>query len=193
MNTEAATREQYLRSAGQTSLHACPTALADAVNRRAAQLVGSLRAPALRSPACLAIPGTRAGWLPPSRSARLHLPACPSLHAHYRRFTATTDALTPALPATPSLSRAGLPVLRALPSHHSVSNHPTLPCCRFCMLLSSAGLLSVEASPFTRRLAGYAWPNRVRHSTDWRFAFGCSPPHLAMAQLRLATGRELTA
>src|SRR4030042_4538274 len=53
MNTEAATREQYLRSAGQTSLHACPTALADAVNRRAAQLVGSLRATALRSPACL--------------------------------------------------------------------------------------------------------------------------------------------
>jgi hypothetical protein len=46
--------------------------------------------------ASLTLSGTVPSMLPSLPLRRLHLPARPSLHAHYRRFLATMGALTPA-------------------------------------------------------------------------------------------------
>ena len=77
---------------------------------------------------------------------------------------------------------------------HSVSNHPAHFCCSFDTLpVSSTNppkALGVKTSPFPCRLVNNAWPNRVRHPTDWSLASCCSPPHLAVTQLQSATGRR---
>ena len=44
-----------------------------------------------------------------------------------------------------------------------------------------------QASPYTRRLAAFTPPNRVRFTTDCQFASGCSPPRLMTTQLPSAT------
>ena len=107
------------------------------------------------------------------------------------RFNATMGALTPG-----RLSAAGqvsLIHVRGLPDH-SVSNHLARPRRRFDTLPfqrdGSPAFRQVQASPFTRGLAGHARPNRVRHPTDWSFTSCCFPPCLAAAQLQSVTGRR---
>jgi len=108
-------------------------------------------------------------------------------------------ALTPVPPAL-GLYRAGTPTfpIQVSPLHahdlpdHSVSNYPMSRRRSFHTLpLSSTGPPSFgrgKASPFTRRLARFIRPNRVRCSTDWSFTSRCSPPRLTATQLRSITG-----
>jgi hypothetical protein len=115
------------------------------------------------------------------------------------RLFATTGALTPAQWALRTLTRGNehppCPeqvslIHRTRPSMHSVTNHLARP------VIASPLPDQRDRPPglnpgldFALRLQAhrYARPNRVRHPTDCMFASGCSPPHLAAAQLPLAT------
>lgn len=44
-----------------------------------------------------------------------------------------------------------------------------------------------QTSPCIRTFVALPPPNRVRYPTDWQFASGCSPPHLTVTQLPLAS------
>ena len=103
----------------------------------------------------------------------------------------------------------------ALPSLHSVTNHPThsviaslLPTqrdrlpdsgLRPAASLPSRGLANLWQTSCFRPSSGLdfatneearrsARPNRVRFTTDCKFTSGCSPPHLTATQLPLAIG-----
>ena len=94
---------------------------------------------------------------------------------------------------SPARCRAGLSASRASPSGLSVSNHPTASSDRFVTCpVSVAGfpLIAGLGFAFPSETRQSARPNRVRVTTDCPFAFRCSPHHLAMTQLRSATGRK---
>ncbi len=132
-------------------------------------------------------------------------------------FCATMDALTPARrPHLPPCSGQVSLVHMARTSLHSVTNHPAYPVIASLLpsqrdRLPEPGLRPASSMPcrglanlwqtscfrpcsglgFTfneqaRRIAG---PNRVRFTTDCKFASGCSPPRLAATQLPSAIGR----
>jgi len=117
---------------------------------------------------------------PVFRLPSFHLPA--SLRSTVvTRFTATTDALTPASRARELFAQRAHPALAGLPdycrltSNHSVSNHLRVvrdsPGC-------DRSFLSLQASSVARRLAHSRRPNRVHR--------GCLP-----GQPVLRTGRSL--
>jgi hypothetical protein len=109
-----------------------------------------------------------------------------------------------------AICRTGLSTSRTSPSGLSVSNHPSAPPDRFGTCPVSVGGKAGqgsggEAVGIARRgfplVAGLGFatppearqsarPYRVRHPTDCPFAFRCFPPHLAVTQLRSATGRK---
>ena len=94
---------------------------------------------------------------------------------------------------SPARCRAGLSTSRASPSGVSVSNHPTASSDRFVTCpVSVAGfpLIAGLGFAFPSEARQSARPNRVRVTTDCPFAFRCSPHHLALTQLRSATGRK---
>jgi len=115
------------------------------------------------------------------------------------RFFATTGALTPAQWALRTLSRGNehppCPgqvslIHSARPSMHSVTIHLTRPAIASPLPAQRDRLPGLcPGLDFALGLQAhrYARPNRVRHPTDCIFASGCSPPHLAAAQLPLAT------
>jgi hypothetical protein len=140
------------------------------------------------------------------------------------RFLATMDALTPARGAlrTPTSGNEHPPlpgqvslVHMALPSLHSVTNHPTRPVIAFLLptqrdrlpepglrpatSLSCRGLANLWQTSCFRPCSGLDFaiseearrsvrPNRVCHPTDCKFASGCSPPRLTATQLPSAVG-----
>jgi len=82
-------------------------------------------------------------------------------------------------------SATGLPVSLESPSQAFRPQPRSVPICRFsCHVNADSGF---QASPSTRRLAATRPPKQVRYPTDCLFAFNCSPPHLAVTQLLLAT------
>ncbi len=116
-------------------------------------------------------------------------------------FHATMDALTPARLALRTLIRGNEHqsftgqvslVHTARTSMHSVTNHPARPAVAFMLPTQRNRLPEFEDSglDFTMNEVArrYTRPNRVRHPTDCMFASGCSPPHLTVTQLPLATG-----
>ena len=138
------------------------------------------------APACLARSGTRTGVAVIVRCDS-DPPPCAPLHSHYRSFLATMGALTPAHPGSsglPSMNSISLgkqvSLIHALSLPlHSVSNHLTPPCGRFCTLP-----LSAPAFPCGFRLRHYMAgssnaPGRIEFVT---LRTGRSPPaapHLA--------------
>jgi hypothetical protein len=103
----------------------------------------------------------------------------------------------------------------ALPSLHSVTNHPTrpviasvlptqrdrlpVPGLRPATSLPCRGLANLWQTSCFRPCSGLDFafneearrsvrPNRVRHPTDCKFASGCSPPRLTATQLPSAIG-----
>jgi len=115
------------------------------------------------------------------------------------RFSTTTGALTPAQGALLTLMRGNeLPpyprqislIHMTQPSLHSVTKHLTRPAIASPLPAQRDRLPGLcPGLDFALGLQAhrYARPNRVRHPTDCIFASGCSPPHLAAAQLPLAT------
>jgi len=104
------------------------------------------------------------------------------------------SALTPVQPAyhRPCFGQVSL-VHMTRPSLHSVTKHLTHPVIAFMLPAQRDGLPGARSS--SRRLSQSASrsglhhepqarrnarPNRVRHPTDYRFAYCCSPPHLAV-------------
>src|SRR6266436_6627267 len=93
------------------------------------------------------------------RPSRLHLPALPLLHSHYRSFIATMFAVTPDLPfgsSAPSLMDHELPLVRwaiiadsrAQPAPLFCIQPPCHHCRRFRTLPTSAKLSPFHASDF---------------------------------------------
>ena len=83
----------------------------------------------------------------------------------------------------------GLSAFLALPSQHSVPNHVIRP----PVALSVASAPSVVPGFATHEQARHEIPpKQVRHPTDCRFTSGCSPPHLAVTQLRSVSGLRPT-
>ena len=136
-------------------------------------------------------------------SISLHPFAPPALPG----FNATMGALTPERPALRLCEhehrlcyRSGLPVSWNQPSHHSVSNHLSLPrgfrsgffppglpreVCASHPLPQDLGVLGFALNSQARHNDR---PNRVcQTATDWRFSSCCSPPRLAATQLRSDT------
>ena len=101
------------------------------------------------------------------------------------------------------------------PSLHSVTNHPTrpiiasllptqrdrlpvhglrpatpMPCRDLANLWQTSCFRPCPGLDFAtnEKAHRYARPNRVRFTTDCKFASACSPPHLKVAQLPLAIG-----
>ena len=162
-------------------------------------------------------------WLiPPPASPRGHsrwfvLPSfCPS-HFHLpaslcstvvTRFSAITDALTPASQARGLLAQRTLQHWRvslvsyAGASDRSISNHrrndrgpPSCPAIWLAPIARFAGFVfrsktrpSTPTESSSRRLS-----SGTACVTDWSFSFRCSPPRIAATQLRFNTTRLFTA
>ena len=131
-------------------------------------------------------------------------------------FYATMDALTPARrPHLPPCSGQVSLVHMARTSLHSVTNHPSHPVIasllptqrdrlpepglRPAVFSTCRGLANLWQTSCSRPCPGldfafneqarrHARPNRVRFTTDCKFASGCSPPRLAATQLPSAIG-----
>jgi hypothetical protein len=158
------------------------------------------------SPLRLFYPGLPPGLSPVSfrsfQTSRLHLPAplgSTGITRLQRYYEGSDSRAWVALPLCASfhpplaIGRAGLSTSRISPSGLSVSNHLTAPHDRFGTCpVSVAGFPFVSGLGFTLPSGARhtARPNRVRFTTDGPFASRCSPPHLAMTQLRSATGRK---
>jgi len=118
------------------------------------------------------------------------------------RFFAPTSALTPAQGALRTLTKGNehppCPeqvslIPRTRPSMHSVTNHLARPVIAYPLPDQRDRLPDLNPGldfALGLRAHRYARPNRVRHPTDCMFASGCSPPHLAAAQLPLATRKR---
>jgi hypothetical protein len=154
--------------------------------------------------ASLTLSGTVPSILPSLPLRRLHLPARPSLHAHYRRFLATVGALTPA-PTLAALRLAQSMNTAPVPSRRSPRftctafqpfrlHPPDSPLRRFLTLpLSSQGFRRIGGGldfTFASQARRSARPYRVRHPTDWSFTSRCFGPHFAVTPFRLVSGRR---
>ena len=172
------------------------TPCSGAANMRSVHTVGSIHAQrASMSPACIAPAGTcrRSGFRLFGLHA-FHLPALPSLHAHYRRFLATMGALTPA---------QALAALRLLRSLNTALVPPGRSPCFTCTAFRPFRLqppdsprrrfrtLPLSAPGFPQVTGGLDFalgskarqsvrPYRVRQPTDGSFTSRCSGLHLAV-------------
>ena len=78
-------------------------------------------------------------------------------------------------------------------SSHSAANHPMTHHGRFDTLPLNAATMARHAPPgfaFHSQARRVIWPNRVRHTADCEFSSRCSPPHIAVTQLRSDTDRR---
>ena len=116
-------------------------------------------------------------------------------------------ALTPVQPAyhRPCFGQVSL-VHMTRPSLHSVTKHLTRSVIAFFLLpaqrdglpgaltFASSAIQSASRSGLhrERQARRNARPNRVRHPTDYRFAYGCSPPRLAATQLLQLPGAGIS-
>jgi len=114
------------------------------------------------------------------------------------RFSATTDALTPA--GSGVAARRGSLIHVSRTSNHSVSNHLRGSTRRVHSLYAGHTILfglrlSLAGSPTPPTESSSRWrPPLAAGVTDWSFASRCSPPGgLAPMQLRSATGPSVSA
>jgi hypothetical protein len=162
-----------------------------AVNIRSVQTSGSTQDHLSRiSPTCLAPSGTSAGSLSKNLSFTCPPSCVPLLHAHYTRFSARMDALTPARLSCP---RAGLPASLTIPSDRSISNHLTPPAAALSHYPSAQRVPVYTGRGFTstqqaRRLR----PAESSSSPmDRSFTSCCSPPRFTATQLHSVTDPEI--
>jgi len=134
------------------------------------------------------------GWNSPRETPWSKHSALPPLARGSALHHARTPGLRPPPPPKASAPAPDSPQVvfeRTSPFTHAFRHQPPgAPCHRFFAARPAdrpPGLNPGLDFALGLQAHRYARPNRVRHPTDCMFTSGCSPPHLAAAQLPLAT------